>query len=156
GGSRRLRSLMNGKKPIGIGFDDLHPTTILKKLLEHPSTDVRKEALKRIERGAITELEPHVAALVTNEKDERIRARGLRVLASIAEDDEAAERVWLEANASSDPRVRREVMTGCLASGSIDRIAVAWHELRRLAESTEPAQRILAATVLRKVGSSTF
>lgn len=136
--------------------EELRPAVILKKLLEHASPDVRREALRRIEKEHIHSLIPDVMSLLEHENDERVRGRAYRVLAAISDDDEA-EKIWaLRYEQQDDERVRRELMTGCLASGSIDRIAVAWHELRRLAESPDPQKRVLATQVLRKVANSTF
>jgi AAA family ATP:ADP antiporter len=130
------------------------PATILKNLLRHEVNDVRREALRRIQRRGLTELLPDVATLAGSDPDARVRGRAFRVLAAIGDDDEA-ERVFFEA-ARAEPRIQRQVMTGCLASGCLDRIALAWAELRRLTESSDAAQRIQAAQVLRKVATPAF
>jgi HEAT repeat protein len=143
------------RPPTGRGSTELRPERVLKKLLRHPSADVRLEALRRIESGALAELLPDVTALAEKETDDRVRCRAFRVVAAIADDDQA-EQVWMEGNGGTDIGVRRAVMIGCLVGGSIDRAALAWHSLRQLAESSDPAHRVIAAGVLRKVGSGSF
>jgi HEAT repeat protein len=133
---------------------EARPAAILKKLLRHEVNDVRRETLRRIERRGLTELLPDVTELAQSDPDARIRGRAFRVLCAIGDDDEAERVFFLAANAET--YIQRQVMTGCLASGCLDRIALAWAELRRLTESSNPTQRIQAAQVLRKVRTAAF
>jgi HEAT repeat protein len=127
---------------------------LLEKLLAHGSPYVRREVLRRIESGALTSLAPRVREMSTSDPDARVRGRAFRVLAAICDDDEAD--AIFASVADAEPRIRREVMTGCLASGSMERIAIAWGELRRMAESPDAKSRIFAADVIRKIANPTF
>src|SRR4029079_9246911 len=91
---------------------------VLEDLLQHTSPDVRLEALRRIEARGPGPLLDKVAALVTSETDTKVAARALRVLATTAEDEEA-EPLYAYLHAGEE-RPRRAIMTGFLASGSID------------------------------------
>jgi hypothetical protein len=138
----------------GDKWSEARPATIFKQLLEHEAAEVRREALRRIERRALTELVPHVAVLAQRDADAGVQSRAFRVLGALADDDQA-ERLWLETR-HAEPSQQRELMTGFLGSGSLDRIALAWSELRRLSESAQAVERIRAAQILRQVGAPAF
>ena len=128
--------------------------TILPALLEHPSPEVRQDALQRIARLEIASALPALRRCVAAERSPRVRGVAIQSLATIGEAavlDEVAG--YLD---DPEPDVRRGAMVGLLRSGGIEGILLAGHNLLELAGSADPAARTLAAQVVGDVGRRDF
>jgi AAA family ATP:ADP antiporter len=116
-------------------------------LLGHPSPQVRREVLLRIERLGLTAAAPLVRARTESEPDPDLRGVALRVLAAIGEADDIAA-VQACADDAADP-VRRGAMAGLLRrNGAGDVLA----RLNAEAIAPEPARRLFAARVIGDAG----
>ena len=118
----------------------------LAQLLAHPAALVRAESAAWIERLALSELLPSVAARLPQEPDIAVRAALQRTLARLG-DAAAAEALWAGLSAV-EPLVQRETLVGLLRrADGIGRDEAA-HRLTVGAMSADPALRANAATAL--------
>lgn len=134
--------------------EDVELPVQLGALLGHPTPEVRRDALTRIERLRPAELLPAVRALLAVERDALVLEPGLRALAALGE-DEACDELRLLLDAPSLP-VRRGAMVGLLRSGGIGGVLAAGERLLRFGSSPHAAERAFAAEVLGGVARRSF
>lgn len=159
---RVVRERLDGERPEDVVYAlDLfvraNPPDLasgLERLLDHPSDEVRLEALRHLEGRCagvparrIEELAGDAAVTA------RVRAAAIRVLAREAEDVPEAARTAL---ASDDAELRRGAMVGLLRSGSIEGIVEAGAALLADLGSREASARASAAEVLRDAAIPSF
>ncbi|HEY9076434.1 MAG TPA: HEAT repeat domain-containing protein [Anaerolineaceae bacterium] len=126
----------------------------LRKLISHPSPQVRQEALRRIERLHLTGALRRVRDRIKLESSSQVMGTALRTLAALGE-TEVLDLIlpFLE---DPDPQIRTGAMVGLLRSGGIEGILAGGEHLIELTNAHDPSQRRLAAQVLGEVGISNF
>jgi AAA family ATP:ADP antiporter len=119
-------------------------------LLGHPSPEVRRVALERIERLGLAGALPAVRQSLTQESISQVRGVAIQVLATLGGAETIEEVLpYLD---DPDEELRRGAMVGLLRSAGIEGMLSAGQKLLRMAESPAPAERALAAQVLGEVG----
>jgi AAA family ATP:ADP antiporter len=119
-------------------------------LLEHPSPEVRRVALERIERLDLASALPTVRQRFTEEPVSQVRGAAIQVLAALGGVETIEEVLpYLE---DPDEELRRGAMVGLLRSAGIEGILSAGQKLLSMAGSAAPTERALAAHVLGEVG----
>ena len=141
---------------LGLLADAEHPglASALEDLLEHPSEEVRIQALLHIERlevRADADLLARIAG--DSEASTALRGAALRALAQASDEIPA---VLLEALESDAPAVRRGAMVGLLRSGSIEGVVYAGAALLDDLGSEKADARMAAADVLRDAAIPNF
>lgn len=126
--------------------DPLTLRQMLPRTLNHPSPEVRQDALIRIEKMRLSSARQAVCQLVTNESNVSVRATAIQVAAAIdpefASDSTAA---YLD---SDERPLQLAAITGLLRSGLASKIALAETRLQKLLESPLPQERILAVNAI--------
>jgi HEAT repeat protein len=127
---------------------DLIPS--LPSLLGHPTPEVRRDVLGRVERQGWTYALPAVRQRVTGDSSPAVRGAAVRTLAilggpAIVEEVSA----YL---ADPEPRVRRGALVGLLRCGASEAGRAAGGALAQMARSPQPAERVLAAQALGEAG----
>lgn len=125
-----------------------------RELLEHPSTEVRKEVLDRIRREMVVDRMEDVRVCVNEEDDDEVKAHALRALCALGESD-VLDEVFPHIE-HPDPVVRRGVISGMLRYGGIDGVLTAGGHLIRMETSENPEDRVFTAQVLGDVGITSF
>ena len=134
-------------------LQDSDPTFIstqLPTLLSNPNVDVRLHVLGVVERGGNPPPLPWFRTVADSERNPELRGAALRVLAAHDGDRELL-RLPMHLNSGHDP-VRVGALVGFFRHGPAEAVDAAHQALSRLRESTEPAQRQLAAKVLAQSG----
>jgi ATP/ADP translocase/HEAT repeat protein len=126
----------------------------LPALLEHPDSDVRMDALRRIERLDLVDTLPAVRQEMAREEDVQVKGASLRVLAALG-DAESLEELY-PALEAAEPALRKGAVVGLLRSGDLEAIMAAGEELRLWMDDPAPASRILAAEALGEAGIRTL
>ncbi|MFN8444102.1 MAG: Npt1/Npt2 family nucleotide transporter [Caldilineaceae bacterium] len=126
----------------------------LPRLLNHASTDVRLEALTRMERLGENATLPAIYHCWQHDPEPVVRNAALQSLATLGGAD-TIDQLYDFLNAA-DSQVRRSVMIGFLRSGELEAILAAGEQLTRLISSPIPAERILAAQILGESGVAGF
>ncbi len=134
--------------------EDPSLVTVLPDLLDHPSPEVRQDALQRIERMGLAAAAGAVRRRVALESSAVVRATAVRTLAALGGEG-AVEQVSAYLD-DPDPMVRRGAIAGLLRSGGIEGVLAGGQKLLGLAGSPEPAERTLAAQVLGDIGIRDF
>lgn len=145
---------------VRLGLDMLvranHPTlpTRLIGLLETDSTDIRTEALNRIEQQHLTAALPSVRALLANEPDSNVRGAALRAISALDE-EHAIETVtpYLDDGLSE---TSIGALVGLLRYGGIPGVLLAGNQLQDLEESDSVNERLIVARVIGEVGVDNF
>jgi AAA family ATP:ADP antiporter len=145
---RSLRSRHAGEALYALQLlEDLEHAalpTALATLLGHPEPNVRREALRKIERAPRPELRAPVAALLRGEGEPPVRGQALRALDALgALSPEQAAAALTEPH----PDVRLGAVVALGRSGH----AASW--LRAWAGSADPAERELAARAIGELRS---
>ncbi len=126
----------------------------LPALLDHPAPEVRVDVLQRIERLGLASAAAVVIQRLSREPLPAVRGTAVCTLAAVGEAavfDEVS--AFLE---DPHPEVRRGAMVGLLRSGGIEGVLTAGHRLLQMADSEDPAERVLAAQLLGEVGIQGF
>lgn len=131
---------------------ELEPSALagaLPSLLAHPSVDVRRDALERIERLRLTRALPALSPMLAGEPSPELRGLAVRTLAHVggaAERRQAAQ--WL---GDPSPRVRRGAIEGLLDGGESKEHAAAERALSDMACCSDAVERVLAAETLAEI-----
>jgi len=126
----------------------------LHSLLAHPSPDVRKDALRRVEKLGLSTVVGEVERHLGVETNSEVKAVALRVLASIGEIGSHESLVSFIDD--PDPGIQRGALVGLLKYGGIDGVLAAGQAFNDLFLSPDPARRIRASNVLAEVGTPHF
>ncbi|MFN8470906.1 MAG: cyclic nucleotide-binding domain-containing protein [Anaerolineae bacterium] len=118
-------------------------TEALPGLLDHPSPEMRAEALDRIARLGLTNTAARVRECATTDPSPSVRGHAVRALASLR--GAAAVLPMLD---DLTPEVQQGAIVGLLTSGRPHDTDVATTWLDGAAHSSDPTQRILAARVI--------
>ncbi len=132
-----------------IGSDALAPC--LPGLLDHPSPEVRMDALRRIERLEVTGAKTAIRRRLEREPDAAVCGSLLRTLAGLAGSD-GLDRLMPHLD-DPEPETRRGALTGLLRHGGADGESAATDTLRLMAGSSDPGLRLLAARVVGDAGA---
>jgi AAA family ATP:ADP antiporter len=123
---------------------------LLPDLLEHPSPEVRRVALERVEQLNLINALPVVRRRVNEEQVPQVRSAAIQVLASLGGVETIEEVVpYLD---DPDDEIRQAAIVGLLRSAGIEGTLYAGQILLRMTESPIAAERSLAAQVLGEVG----
>jgi HEAT repeat protein len=128
-------------------LSELDPNALndaLPRLLAHPSTDVRRAALERIEQQHLTQALPAVANRLAVESSPELRGIALRTLARVGDTKERAQ--VAQALTDSSPLVRRGAIEGLLNSS-----AAAERALSDMARCSDVQERLIAAETLAEL-----
>lgn len=126
----------------------------LVQLLDHPTNEVRLEALLRLEQRATVTALPQVTAQLTREADVRVKGQAVRTLCALAEADAVDDVAPYIDDAA--PEVRLGAMVGLLRYGGIAGVLIAAERLSELERSPDPVQRAFVAHVIGQVASRSF
>lgn len=155
---RLLNSKWHGEVIYAVDLlcqaDDESLPAILEKLLDHPSTEVREDALIRIERLDLQGSMPAVQRVAKNDDSARVRGAAIRTWAALGETDAVDDIAsYLDA---SEPLIRLGAMIGLLRHGGLEGTLIAGERLLSMTRSEEAAERSLSAHVLGAVGVKGF
>jgi AAA family ATP:ADP antiporter len=133
-----------------------HPeiTRLLIELAQHAHPQVRLAALGQIERAGLLEAGPVVRGRLTDETDPAVRGQALRAalaLGLLHDLDQASEQLD-----SDSAQLRQDTAVALLQYGGIDGVLLAGVRVLAWSQSSDPAERLLAAEVLGQVGSMLF
>jgi HEAT repeat protein len=156
---RVLRSTLQSEHPGDVIFAlDLLERTgrrglepILFDLVAHPSAEVRRSVLARLERMRPPGAREAVDARLEVETDVEVRAAAIRCFSALG--SEAAVPRVVTHLADEDPRIRAAALTGLVRNGGRHGLEHGRAELLRLAASPDPLDREQAARVLGEIGS---
>jgi len=126
----------------------------LVQLLDHPTSEVRLEALLRLEQRATVNALPQVTAQLAREADVRVKGQAVRTLCALAEADAVDDVAPYIDDAASE--VRLGAMVGLLRYGGIAGVLIAAERLSELERSPDPVQRAFVAHVIGQVASRSF
>jgi AAA family ATP:ADP antiporter len=127
---------------------------VIPSLLEHPSEEVRREALECIERQQMTASLSAVQQCVQQEQDPAVRGTALRALSALGGEgivDTMA--VYVH---DPEPQLRMGAILGLLRNCGIEGVLVAGNSLIEMARSKIPEQRRLAAQIIGELGAEGF
>jgi ATP:ADP antiporter, AAA family len=130
------------------------PETLLPALLPHPAPEVRLEILWRIERLGLVSAREAVRQQFERETALPVREAALRTLAAVG-GEQAFEQVAAYLD-HPDLMLRRGALVGLFRNGGIEGVLAAVQRLITLADSPQPAERVLAAEVLGEIGAASF
>ena len=119
-------------------------------LFTHPSAEVRRAALLRVEGARHLEAAPWVTRRVTEEAHPLAREAAVRALVAVG--GAGAIPHLLDALASPAPPVRAAAAAGLLRLGGTQERAEALRRIREMAGDTVPTVRVAAARVLGDAG----
>ncbi len=119
------------------------------RLFSHPSPEVRRGALLRVERARPRDAAPWVMRRVSEEEDPVVREAAVRALLALAGPE--ATPYLMAALESSAPGVRAAAAAGLLRLGGAEGEEAALKALRSMAEAPVVAVRIAAARVVGDV-----
>ncbi|MGK5095235.1 cyclic nucleotide-binding domain-containing protein [Deltaproteobacteria bacterium TL4] len=127
--------------------------SIFTQLLEHPSIEVRKNVLERIEKHHAVELLEAINARIKVETSMEVKGLLLHVFCVLSEDGVPQNISYLN---HESPWLRMGAFTGLLRSGSIEGIVHAGSKLMDLLNSAESTDRIFAAQILERAAITEF
>ncbi|SDM08237.1 cAMP-binding domain of CRP or a regulatory subunit of cAMP-dependent protein kinases [Catalinimonas alkaloidigena] len=123
---------------------------MLKRLLVHPSEEVRQEALAKVDALRQASLLPEIKKRMEQETVLALKKQALRVYCKLGEATVVDEVTpYLEA---TDEPVRTGALVGLICSGGIDGVIVAGQRLNDYIYATQPEKRAFAADVIGEVG----
>lgn len=126
----------------------------LQQALTHPAPEVRREALRCLERRSDLNAREAVRRSLTTETDPVVRGAAVRALA-VLEKAETLDWVLPYLEDPSSP-VRGGAIVGLIRSGELSGILLAGQQLLQLLNSSAAADRVIAAQVLGEVGEHSF
>jgi ATP/ADP translocase/HEAT repeat protein len=127
---------------------------ILVRLLDHPSPDVRQEALARIEARPFAAARACVQQLIRQESSPTVQGMALRVLVAL-NDGDAVE--WTQSFLDDErPELRQGALVGLLRHGGPEGVMAAGTCFLELTRSEKAADRAMAARVLGDVAIHSF
>ena len=126
----------------------------LVEALGHPSKDVRRYALERIEARRQFAAADRLLGLLESESDSDLRGLAVRVFCALREG--LAMDLASPLLNSADAVVRKGAMVGLLRYGGLEGVLLAGTRLNELLQSAEAADRAFAAEVIGDVGSPTL
>jgi HEAT repeat protein len=133
--------------PEGLAAD-------LASLLNHPVTEVRLEALAKLEKLNIVAAATAVTAVLASETNPAVHGAALRTLAALSE---AGAIETLRPYLASDvAEIQRGAIVGLLRYGGIEGILAAGQRLLASVQSPNNSERLLAAKILGEVGNHNF
>jgi AAA family ATP:ADP antiporter len=130
-------------------LEEVQPTALaamLPELLKHAAPEVRRDALERIARLHLPAALPAVKQRVVIEASPVVKGAALRTLAKLG-DAEAIQDVFDYLN-DPQPSIKVGAIVGLLTSGGIEGTLAASRRLLELIDSSQVADRILAAHIL--------
>ncbi len=140
-------------------LEEIEPESLpifLQELLGHPATEIRLEALHRIERFGMTSVIPAIKYTLKYETTASVRGVALRTLATLGGPSVFEEIcAYLEDPA---PQVRLGAMVGLLrnSGGNGNQVPIAGQALVELVHSANPAERKFAAQVIGETDNHNF
>lgn len=133
-----------------------HPrlSAALQQVLEHPAPEVRREALRRLERLGDITTRPAVRQRLMVEQDPDVRGAAVRALA-VLEEPEPTD--WaMPYLKDPEQAVRSGAVIGLLRSRGLSGIVLAGEQLLTWLRSSVVTDRVTAAQVLGEVGEREF
>lgn len=130
------------------GFDK-----VVVNLLRHPSEEVKMHALNTIEELKIDSADEEIGRMIDSEAPIWLKETAIRIYCTI--DEDAVERI-LPRLESSDPGLRRGIITGLMRSGGVEAIVIAGQELLKLIDSQKREDQLLAASIIGDLGIKNF
>lgn len=128
--------------------------TKLIQLLDQPTSEVRLEALMRLEQRTPPNALPQVMKQLAREADVRVKGQAVRTLCALAEADAVEDVAPFIDDAA--PEVRLGALVGLLRYGGIAGVLIAAERLTELERSPDPVQRAFVAQVIGQVASRSF
>ncbi|MDM8530695.1 Npt1/Npt2 family nucleotide transporter [Anaerolineales bacterium HSG25] len=128
----------------------------LQELLAHPHTEIRLEALTRIERWQLTETAPTIRAILRDETEDIVWGASLRTLAILGGPEVFSEiSAYME---SPNPKIKLGAIVGLLNNQHLDKtyITTIRQKLMVLSQSEQPSDRVFVAQVIGEAGIYTF
>ncbi|MEM7117934.1 MAG: HEAT repeat domain-containing protein [Chloroflexota bacterium] len=126
----------------------------LMRLTQHETTDVRVEAIQRIEVRRLEAALPTIQTVLEVETEPIVRGTAVRALASITTFDSLDDIQQYLDDGHSETSIG--AMVGLLRYGGIPGVLAAGRQLTQLEESHDPAKRKLVAQVIGQVGIDNF
>ncbi|MDM8519083.1 cyclic nucleotide-binding domain-containing protein [Anaerolineales bacterium HSG6] len=162
-----VTALKNGLTSSHVGvvvyslnlLEEFEPESLalfLQGLLAHPTTEIRLEALTRIERWRLPETVPAIRVMLQTEKEDAVRGTSLRVLAILGGPELFSEvSAYME---HPSPKIRLGAIVGLLNNQQLDKtyITTIRKKLITLAQSEQSSERIFVAQVIGEAGIYTF
>jgi hypothetical protein len=133
-------------------IDHVTINDVLVRLLRHPSSLVKQDALQRIKKRRVKQSLPSVQIIARRESDRMVRSAAIRTLAELAEIEAIDDLVA----SLHDPRTKLSAMIGLISNCGEEGMLIAGDHLGRMAQSHDSEQRIQAAQVLGEAGVSKF
>ncbi|MDM8527896.1 Npt1/Npt2 family nucleotide transporter [Anaerolineales bacterium HSG24] len=137
-------------------FEPESLASFLQELLQHPITEIRLEALTRIERWRLTETTPFIRNRLQTEKQDVLWGASLRTLAILGGPEVFSEiSAYME---SPNPKIKLGAIVGLLNNQQLDKTYVTTirKKLITLSQSDHPPDRVFVAQVIGEAGIYTF
>lgn len=147
-------SIANSLRVLDLSQCNPETTRLLIELAQHADPQVRLAALVQIERTALVEASAIVRTLLTEETELRVRGQALRTamaLGLLHDLDQAGKELD-----NDSVQLRQDAAVALLQHGGIDGVLLAGLRVLAWSQSSDPAERLLAAEILGQVGSPMF
>ncbi|MFC2114611.1 cyclic nucleotide-binding domain-containing protein, partial [Bacteroidota bacterium] len=127
--------------------------TIITELLKHPSDEVKKYAFNKIEELRLHKLDDLVYMYIISNQSPLVREAAIRALCMIKETELNKVFPFLE---DKNLKIRKGAISGLLKSGELEPVVLAGQQLLALIQSTNPADNIIAAEIIRDLQIKNF
>ncbi|HLP18702.1 MAG TPA: HEAT repeat domain-containing protein, partial [Chitinophagales bacterium] len=121
--------------------------------LQHPSVEVRMEAIKLAERKRITAALPQIESIIADATVSAILPEAVKAKCMLVPDELENLDVFIE---DKNPRVVKAAITGLMKSGGINAVVTAGQRLLILIESESADERKMAAEIIGDLEVQSF
>ncbi|MCW5906659.1 MAG: hypothetical protein KIS94_02285 [Chitinophagales bacterium] len=123
------------------------------KALEHPSPEVKMEALKVVEHRKIHAALPYIEQLIVSKDDARLLSEAVKAKCMLQTDEMENMEEYLK---ETDERIVKAAIVGLMTSGGISAVVTAGQKLLQLISSETADERKLAAEIIGELEVTSF
>ncbi|MFN8322213.1 MAG: hypothetical protein U0T74_06095 [Chitinophagales bacterium] len=123
------------------------------KALEHPSHEVRMEAVKLAERKRITATLPQIGKIIEERTDLQLLPEAVKAICMLQPDESETVDVFVE---DKDRQIMKSAIVGLMTSGGISAMVTAGQKLLQLIDSSLFEERKIAAEIIGELGVQSF
>lgn len=121
--------------------------------LQHPALEVKMEALRMAERKKVLTALPQIESIIEGKDYPEILPEAITAKCMLLPDEIEDLNVFLE---DHDSRIMKAAVIGLMRSGGISAVVTAGQKLLLLIDSTNAAERKMAAEIIGELGVQTF
>lgn len=136
------------EKQYTTSYDDL-----VLLALQHPSEEVRMEAIKMVERKKVVAALPVIESMIAEGGNNALLPEAVKAKCMLVPDELESLDAYIE---DKNPRLATAAITGLMKSGGINAVVTAGQRLLFLIESDNAAERKMAATIIGDLEVQSF